>query len=891
MQEIRTQVHTIYMLIGPSGSGKSTFAKNVLIPQLSKPFDKSKNFKPNIQYISSDAIRQELLGINANKFDNIMTESSELAFKMFFTKLDIVSSYPINAEYIILDSTGLSETFRDQVLELANKNNYNVEAIVFDYKKVDEYKKNFNYETLRGTETSGRIISDHMSRLRTDVMKTLHKSKYKQVHKIKSKDFVIEENGVLTPTVKVVVWDYDNYTQRILPKKYNWVTIGDVHGCIAELKELICKYGFEINDENEIVDTEHTGNIGFIFIGDLVDKASDEELEETIRFIHINMGVMGERFQLVMGNHEEMVWKWVTNDPSLEITEARLEQKRKYYSTTFVLERNDELKNMFLEIYDSMKGWVKYIGLDKRGFVVTHAPCKIKYLEKMDGRSLSKQYKCTSRSQNPDKTNDELTHYLKDEAVNNQPMHIFGHMGQSTVRTFKNKVCIDSGCIYGHKLVGYSVNANKPFIKTVAFKGSVKKGNHFGNELFAEARAEKKTVRMHDLSETNQKRLNYISTHGIGYIGGTISPADKDMDTRELESLKAGLEYYSDKVEEVVLQPKYMGSRAQLYLNRDISKSYATSRNGYKIKTDLTEVFESQLKTHETLMGAFQIQELVMDGELMPWAALGDGLIESHFRVIDSAIKSEIDFLEDNGFDETFMTLVDKYNRSDFSIDKSSINKKELLNKYSYDYNNFKYVHDEVGRWVSLDTHRNAWKIYHEQVEIYGTNDEGVHFKPFRILKIAKLDEVGGEVIHTELSPYISFTHVSDDEVLKINFSDEDYLEKATEWYNKITTDEKMEGCVIKPNIKELPEWITPFLKVRNKNYLTLIYGYDMNFPKKFEKLLTQKNIKRKISKSIAEYKLGEKMLDCAIGSEELKQTVANFLFENEDERGIDPRL
>ena len=51
MTEIKTQVHTIIMMIGPSGSGKSTFAKKVLIPQLTKPFDKSKNFKPNIQYI------------------------------------------------------------------------------------------------------------------------------------------------------------------------------------------------------------------------------------------------------------------------------------------------------------------------------------------------------------------------------------------------------------------------------------------------------------------------------------------------------------------------------------------------------------------------------------------------------------------------------------------------------------------------------------------------------------------------------------------------------------------------------------------------------------------------------------------------------------------------
>ena len=135
MNTIKTQTHTIIMLVGPSGSGKSAFAKNVLIPGLEKPIDPTKNFKPNVQYISSDNIRRELLGFQADKFDSIMTESSDQAFKLLFTKLDMVTSYPVNAEFIIVDTTGLSEPFRNQVLDVAEKNNYNIDAIIFDYKK------------------------------------------------------------------------------------------------------------------------------------------------------------------------------------------------------------------------------------------------------------------------------------------------------------------------------------------------------------------------------------------------------------------------------------------------------------------------------------------------------------------------------------------------------------------------------------------------------------------------------------------------------------------------------------------------------------------------------------------------------------------------------------
>jgi hypothetical protein len=78
-------------------------------------------------------------------------------------------------------------------------------------------------------------------------------------------------------------------------------------------------------------------------------------------------------------------------------------------------------------------------------------------------------------------------------------------------------------------------------------------------------------------------------------------------------------------------------------------------------------------------------------------------------------------------------------------------------------------------------------------------------------------------------------------------------------------------------------------LKVRNPFYLSIIYGYDYKFPKKYEKLFNQKNIRRKLKASIVEYKLGEQMLKLPMGSNEQKQVIANLLFENEKEKDIDP--
>jgi len=892
---IKTQVHTIIMLVGPSGSGKTTFAKNILIPQLNTGFIESKNFVPNVQYISSDEIRRDILGYDYDKTDEIMTESSTQAFELLFTKLKAVTTYPINAEYVILDTTGLSEKFRNDVLSIADENNYNVDVIVFDYKKVDEYKKRLS-TTVDG-EISGRLIAKHMKRLKTETLKTLKKGTYKNIFKIKKKDFMIESYDSESasritypnPDYKVFAWDFDKYVDRILPKQYDWIIIGDVHGCYNEMKALIEKYGFKIEDD-VIIDGENTEKFGFIFAGDLVDKSNIQDIEKTLRFIHKNMTNMGDRLQLVVGNHEEMVWKWITKQPDLEITDKRIEEKDRYYNTVALLEGNDELRKIFMDIFNAMKGWVKFIGRSRRSFIVTHAPCEIKFLEKMDGKSLKKQYKCLSRSENKELSNDQLTPYLKKEAVNNQPVHIFAHMDQTSVRTFKNKVCIDAGCVYGGKLIGYSIKNGKPFIQSVSKEGSADIKNDFSNPLFAEVAAERKEVDIASLSDSNQRRLRYLIDNGIGYIGGTISPAPKDEETGELESLKAGLDYYKDKVKTVVLQPKYMGSRAQVYLNKDIDKCYATSRNGYKIRIDLTEMFKAQLEEHKLLMEKFQIQELVMDGELMPWASLGKGLIDSHFRVLDEAIKSEITFLSNNGFDDALMELREKYQASGYIEDRNHMTKKDLAKKYGHDYNNFKNLQQELDRHMPIDAHKDAYNIYKEQIDIYGA-DCDIHFKPFRILKATKTEDHGGETFKFDMDAATQFSMINKDEICVIDFGDENYFEVAQKWYDKITQIDKMEGCVIKPNDKVVEGNVAPFMKVRNPKYLTIIYGYDMYFPKKFEKLFKQKNIGRKLKSSITEYKLGEQMLDAEMGSKEQEQIIANMLFENEKEMGIDPRL
>ncbi len=103
-----------------------------------------------------------------------------------------------------------------------------------------------------------------------------------------------------------------------------------------------------------------------------------------------------------------------------------------------------------------------------------------------------------------------------------------------------------------------------------------------------------------------------------------------------------------------------------------------------------------------------------------------------------------------------------------------------------------------------------------------------------------------------------------------------------------------MEGIVIKP---ELPNGKTvPAMKVRNPEYLSIIYGYDYRFPHKYRKLVKQKHIGQKLRTAQKEHELGQSMLrvklaDISPENKAYQQTVATMLFEVAQEKEIDPRL
>ncbi|MEH7387941.1 metallophosphoesterase, partial [Bacillus sp. JJ1521] len=711
--KIETKLHTIYMLIGPTECGKTTFAKNVLIPHL-QFFDEEKNYRSNVQYLSSDEIRQEILGFPYDKYDSMMMESSAQAFDLLFHKLRAVTSFPVNADFVVVDTTGLSDDFRKKVTAIAKENHYRLEAIAFDYKNIKDYY---------ASDRSKKVIATHVNRMRRDVLPTLRRSDFDDIHRIREKNFLH------TNSYEIVVEDLQEYVNHILSHDYFYIIIGDVHEKLATLQQMINLHGFTILD-GKIQETSKSGDKRFVLIGDFIDKGKNTKA--TIEFLYHNR----EFFYFVKGNHENFVSKYMNG--KIQSVDPQLLEN--FFTSIPVLEADLELQSKFQVLVDLSCDFYRFIGKRDNSFYLTHAPCHNQYIGKMDATSRRNQRRFATDFE---ADIEEQLRFLEKESGNSFPYHVFGHVATNEVIRMKNKIGIDTGCVSGNALTSLTLQTNKPLFKSIPSSDKTEEtesGNKtpFSNGLPTAFSSKAKEVMLIELSENDQKRLDYVLHNKVNFISGTMSPADKDLRKNELESLAKALDYFKDAgVSNVVLQPKYMGSRCNIYLSQDIEKCYAVSRNGYKIThIDLTQVFFQLQAKFSPWMDEKAIGMVIFDGELLPWNALGKGLIESQFDVVAKALETEINFLKEFSFENHFLDAVKRYESSGFEEARSKHSKKDLIAHFGMNnYQTFKNLKEIVETTHTLSEQENAYQLFHKQINLYA-KDQELEYKPFSILKV-----------------------------------------------------------------------------------------------------------------------------------------------------------
>ena len=811
MNTITVGMHTVVILVGPSQSGKSTWTEN-FVEKI-----KAKNSQLRATVLSSDEIRREILGKDLERYNPEMLEASEAAFDLLFSRLASVTRFPINNEFVIVDTTGLDPDFRFKVADIAKQNNYRVCVVLFDY-STNEYFKDI--EGLTKT-----IVSKHVEAFKQRVLPGIKRKSYDYSFSVKSKsdEFFSKLEVSITD---LDLWERANF---FAPVSKPLAIIGDVHESVDALKELVSKL---------------PENSQLVFLGDLFDKG-----EDTANMLEYFEELVASGAIVIVGNHESFVARRLLNKIEAISNEGEL------FSSLKVFQNNPELAQRFLLLYERMLPFAVFKNYGKTIYV-THAPCYNSFLGKLSEKAQKFQRNFYFASRESANMINELR-FVEDESKNSHPIHVFGHIAHAMKHMeMKNKVWLDSGAVYGRKLSALIVSetGNRKIISINSTKLSEgklliwKKAEPESTEVpritstevvvQSEPISEKtdidSLVRKYKLEPEDIYWLNTFAQSNAKFISGTIAPAKSNE--KSLEPIAEALRYFKSKgVEQVILQPKWMGSRLQVYLHKDREKDFAVTRSG--TKAGHAEVMKTVFnKLHDKFDSIIDYQnQVIFDGELLPWSAIGKELIEKEFLQYGKSIEKEIDMLADDP------------------------------------------VFAQFGE--NIERQKEGIKTFLKQLEIYGA-ETPIEYKPFSILS------VDGENWCTRNQQEI-YEMVSNEKFCVIDLYNEGQFQIAENYFKEITSsDVPHEGVVIKPVIYK--EGVAPHVKVRNENYLHLIYGYD--YLANYEKMCETKRVGKKQSLSIKQFDLAMQMLVCT-NKQQLLELACQMKFEINQEKELDPRL
>jgi len=466
------------------------------------------------------------------------------------------------------------------------------------------------------------------------------------------------------------------------------------------------------------------------------------------------------------------------------------------------------------------------------------------------------------------------------------------------------------------------------------------------------------TKKRFDLSDEQIKSITMIKNNKVNFISGTVSPAQsnkqKNPQPHDIEDMRIGMTYmlenYLGKSQEslrISIQPKFMGSRLQIYLSYEdpINRSYSVTRNGFRL-TKSPELMKNVYQTMWNRLKQFMEKEntrmLILDGEIMPWSFLGQELIDNEFMTVNIGLGKEIELIEKYGFQKQLDSIKSQ---------KNKYTETEMINQIM-DINKMKEYH----------------QVFDQQMKLYARpmeENEVPVYKAFTILKIIRMD--GTESIplidrsygQVEMYKIVSdpLDHGTEVDQLSLTITKENFDQQymvARAYFDNLTVSKGFEGICIKPDYVKITGresnvgsnvnsnksnvdsnksnvdsnksnvdsnksnvdsnksnvdsnqsnvgsnqlkkvYGLAIMKVRSPTYLRIIYGYDMIDPSKLKRLVLTKTTSSKIKQSIREFEQGMKMLEITydeIGSsKKMDNILAEFMFNLKQGEELDPRL
>ena len=889
MTELSIPELSLVLLVGVTGSGKSTFARA--------------HFKPT-EVISSDFCR----GLVADD------QNDQSATPAAFEVLRFIVGQRLKAGRLtVVDATNVQPEARRDLVLLAREYDVLPVAIVLDLPE--------RLCAERNAQRPDRDFGPHVIRRQRQQLRrhlrSLPREGFRTVHVLHTPD---EVQAAAITRARL----FNDLRHEGGP----FDVIGDVHGCLPELEQLLDKLGYAIDRDaaGRPINASHPTRRA-IFLGDLVDRGPD-----TPGVLRLVMGMVAEGTAFcVPGNHEAKLLKAL-----------RGKNVKRSHGLDASMEQLDAEPEEFRARVDRfIDGLISHYVLDGGRLVVAHAGL----IERYHGRASGRVREFCLYGQTTGET-DEYglpVRYPWAQEYRGQALVLYGHTPVPETEWLNNTLCLDTGCVFGGRLT--ALNYPERTVVSVpaarVYHPPAKPFPVSASSGHSPAHREPDLLNIEDVSGSRVIETGYLPRVGVReahaaaalevmsrfaldprwllYLPPTMSPVATSAREGLLEHPEqAFTAYHSDGVTDVLCEEKHMGSRAVLLICRTPAAAHARfgvpppapaangnpaapaslasraaqaspaacgaiwTRTGRPFfPAALTADLADRVRSAAEQAGLFSELDtgwLLLDAELLPWNAKAGRLLRDQYAAVGAAARASL---------PAAVSALEQAAGRPLPADSPAVH--ALLDRTR-------------ARMTNADAFTAAYLRY-----CWSTDGlSGVRVAPFQLL--ASEGAVHHERPHSwhlEIADRLAAAApdlIAPTRRLAVDTSDPASVATATRWWEDLTAGGG-EGMVVKPaanltrarrgsdSDQQSKGLIQPGLKVRGREYLRLIYGPDYTEPEHLDRL-RQRALSHKRSLALREYALGLEALDRVARGEPLWRVhecvFAVLALESEP---VDPRL
>lgn len=823
---------SLVVLIGASGSGKSSFAR--------------KHFKPT-EVLSSDFCR----GLVSDD------ENNQAATKEAFEILHFIAAKRLAAGRLtVIDATNVQPEARKPLIELARQFHMLPTAIVFDLSEKVCQERN---RQRPDRDFGSHVIRQQAQQLHRS-LRNLNREGFRHIHFLDSVEAVDSATIERQP-----LWN--NLKDRHGP----FDIIGDVHGCYAELVELLKQLSYRITENDGRIYVQSLEGRQVIFLGDLVDRGPN--IPAVLKLV-MEMVAQGQAL-CVPGNHDLKLVR-ALKGKQVQITHGLAE------SLAQLETEPAEFRSRVMDFLDNL---VSHYVLDDGKLVVAHAGMK----EEMQGRGSGKVRDFALYGETTGET-DEFglpVRYNWAAEYRGQAMVVYGHTPVPEPEWLNRTTNIDTGCVFGGRLTALrypekewvSVPAAhtycepmRPFLKAAEQAPTLSTQQEYddllridevlGKRLIATRLHRNVTIREENATAALEVMSRFATNpKWLLYLPPTMSPSETSQRPEVLEYPAEAFAYFRHEgVSQVICEEKHMGSRAVVIVCRDeavarerfgvvgegIGICYTrTGRRFFPEKGLETEFLHRVRSTIDQsgLWDELKTGWLCLDCELMPWSVKAIELVRQQYAAVgaasQAALTAAVETLERAArTNEAAQALVERYRARAL-----------MAGQYADAYRRYCWPVNSLADFKLAPFHLLA-----SEGAVYSDKDHLWH-----MTTLARLCH----------DPLLVATQYK-----VIDVTDPTSQAEGERWWEELT-ERGGEGMVVKP-LSFIAQGrrglVQPAVKCRGREYLRIIYGPEYTAPEHLARLRSR-GLARKRSLALREFALGIEALERFVRREPLYRT------------------